>query len=103
MASFVALYTKPADVEGFEAHYRDTHMPLVDQWPNVRAIRVTRFTGTPRGTEPAYYLMTEVEFESAEGMTEALRSDVARAAGKDAMELSRRFGCEATILLGEEW
>ena len=103
MTSFVALFTRADDVEGFEAHYRDTHLPLVAQWPNVSETRVTRMTGTPRGTEPAYQIMAEIRFTSAEGMAEALRSEAMRAAGKDAMEMCQRFGCKATMLLGAEF
>jgi uncharacterized protein (TIGR02118 family) len=103
MASFVALFTRPDDVEGFDAHYRDTHLPLIAQWPNVAETRVTRSTATPRGTEPAYYLIADIRFTSAEGMAEALRSTAMRAAGKDAQELCQRFGCEVSMLLGEEF
>jgi uncharacterized protein (TIGR02118 family) len=102
MASFIALYTKPEDVGGFEAHYRETHLPLVAAWPNVAEVRSTRMTGTPRGADPAFHLMAEIRFTSPEGMAEALQSEAMRAAGKDAIEMCRRFGCEATMLFGED-
>jgi uncharacterized protein (TIGR02118 family) len=101
MASFVALYTKPEDVEGFEAYYRTQHLPLVSDWPGVTTTRTTRWVGTPRGTEPAYHLMFEAEFASDEALGEALGSDGMRAAGRDAAQMCKQFGIEATMLLGE--
>jgi uncharacterized protein (TIGR02118 family) len=103
MASFVVLYTRPEDPEGFERHLRETHLPLVEQWPGVTEIRVTRMTGTPRGTEPPYHLLVEARFASDEELAAAMQADVVRASGKDAMEMCKRYGAEATMLLGEHF
>ncbi|MDP9406083.1 MAG: EthD family reductase [Actinomycetota bacterium] len=103
MARFVALYERPDDVDGFEEHYRTTHLPLAQAWPGVRETRVTRFTGTPRGSAPAYYLQFEAEFDSDEEMAAALRSDAGMAAAKDAMAMAQRFGVTPVMLLGGEF
>lgn len=103
MARFVALYAKPDDVEGFDEHYRSTHLKLVQAWPGVQAIRVTRFAATPRGTDPDYYLMFEAEFATDEEMAAALRSDAGMAAARDAMQIKERFGVGPQMLLGGDF
>lgn len=103
MASFTALYTKPADVEGFERHYRDVHMPLLDGVEGISEVRLQRATGTPRGTEPAYHLIAEIVFTDDEALRAALGSPAFREVGRDAVEACKRFGVEATMVLGESF
>jgi hypothetical protein len=45
--------------------------------------------------------MFEAEFASDEALGEALGSDGMRAAGRDAAQMCKQFGIEATMLLGE--
>lgn len=103
MAKFVALYTAPDDVEGFEEHYRSTHLPLAEAWPGVTATRVTRFSGTPRGTEAPFHLMFEAEWATDEEMAAALRSEAGMAAAKDAMQMAKDFGVTPTMMLGGDF
>ena len=37
MAGLVAIYKRPADVEAFERHYFETHIPLAKTMPGLRA------------------------------------------------------------------
>ena len=103
MATFVALYEKPDDTDGFDEHFRSTHLPIVEQWPGMTASRVTRFAATPRGGEPAYYLKFEAEWPTDEEMAAALRSDAGMASAKDAMLIKEKFGVGPTMLLGSEF
>jgi uncharacterized protein (TIGR02118 family) len=103
MATFTALYEKPDDVEGFEEHYRTTHLPIVQSYPGVQSVTVTRFSGTPRGQAPAFHLMLVAQFASDEEMAAALRSDAGMASAKDAMAMAERFGVSPTMLLGAEF
>jgi uncharacterized protein (TIGR02118 family) len=103
MASFLALYGKPQDVEGFETYYRETHLPLTEGTAGVSELRVTRGLGTPRGGDAPYHLITEIVFESPEAMQEAMQSEAFRAVGKDAMEMCQKYGVEATMVVGEEF
>jgi uncharacterized protein (TIGR02118 family) len=100
MAKFIVLYTKPDDVEGFERYYTDEHMRFVEQWPNIQSHTVTRLTGTPRGGEPAYHLLFEATFASDADLQDSLGSEAARAAGKDLMEMTQRFGNRAEVMFG---
>lgn len=100
MATFVALYTRPEDTDGFERRYREVHVPLVERWPHVTSWSLTRITGTPRGGEPPYYLLFQADFPDDEALAEALRSAEMREAGRDAMDMCREFGVQAQMLLG---
>lgn len=103
MASFLAMYSKPDDVEGFESHYRDTHLPLVDETPGVTGKRAFRGTGTPRGGEAPFHLVTEITFDSDEDLQAALASPEFREVGRDAMAMCQQYGVQATMLLAEDF
>lgn len=103
MATFVSLYPKPDDVDGWEDHFRSTHMPIVQRWPGVQSVRLTRFSSTPRGTDPAYYLMAQVDFATEEEMAAALRSEAGTEAARDAMAMAQRFGVTPAMLLGGDF
>ncbi|MGW5663556.1 EthD family reductase [Streptomyces sp. NPDC003758] len=51
MARFVVLYDTPSDVEAFERHYNDVHVPLAKQYPGLRRYtrshKPTAVIGTP--------------------------------------------------------
>ena len=75
-------YGQPEDTEAFDAYYRDTHTPLALQQPGV--LRLT--FGHPVSmdpSQPAPYLVAELDFESEEAMGQTLSSPEGRAAGKD--------------------
>ncbi len=87
MVKLIALYRKPDDVDAFEQHYFQTHVPLVKKMPGLQRVEISRITGAPMG-EPPYYLMAEMYFESAESLTAAMNSPEGRAAGKDLMSFA---------------
>lgn len=103
MASFFALYPEPDDVEGFEQHYREVHLPLIEAVDGVTEVRTVRATGTPRGGDAPYHLVFEAVFASEEALQEALRGEAFREAGRDAAQMAERFGMRPAMFLGEEW
>lgn len=102
MPKFVALYSKPDDVEGFEQHYRDNHLAIVGRWPAVQSTSTTRFTRSPIGGDPAYHLMFEATAATDEDLKTMLGSDAAREAVQDAQDMEKRFGTKMTAILGTE-
>jgi hypothetical protein len=36
MARFVVVYDTPSDVDAFERHYNDVHIPLARRYPDLR-------------------------------------------------------------------
>ncbi len=103
MAKFVALYEKPEDTDGFNEHFRTTHMPIVQSWPGVQSVRVSTFSGTPRRQPPAFHLMLEAEFATDEEMAAALRSESGMEAARDAKAMAQKFGSTPTMLLGADF
>lgn len=96
------LYTKPDDVDGFLEYYRETHVPIARQLPGLQSAAGSRITGTPRGTEAAYFLKAELHFASTEDLMTALSGDEGMNVSRDAMGMTQRFGCSAEIMLAED-
>ena len=78
----VVSYGQPTDPAAFDAYYRDTHAPLALQQPGL-----VRFTyGHAQSldpSQPAPYLVAELDFDSEEVMGASMASPEGRAAGKD--------------------
>lgn len=87
MVKLIALYRKPDDVEAFEKHYFEIHVPLVEKMPGLQRVEISRITGAPVGEAP-YYLMAEMYFDSTESLQVAMSSPEGRAAGKDVMSFA---------------
>jgi len=101
MPKLAVHYTKPDDPAGFDEHYRSVHLPLAQAVPGA-SWEMTRWTSTPRGGEPAYYLSAVATFADDDAMQQALRSPEMMAASKDAAQLVGRFGNSAEMLVGTE-
>jgi uncharacterized protein (TIGR02118 family) len=103
MVRFVALWGTPQDIEGFERHYREIHMPITARWPGVRSSAVTRITGSPTGGEPAYRLMFEVTLDSASDLAAMMKSEAVAESGRDAREMIKRYGTKVTMITGADF
>ena len=88
MIKLIALFKKPEDVDAFEQHYNDVHVPLIKQVPYMRNFVSSTAFGAPRG-EPAYYRVAEMWFDDRAAFDKAMASDENRAAGKDLMGFAR--------------
>jgi uncharacterized protein (TIGR02118 family) len=103
MASVIVQYSQPEDPEGFAAYYRDSHLPLADELPDVVSVKASRILGTPRGGEAPYFLQTVLTFESMEKMGASLQTEAGAKVSKDAMEMCQRFGTNAEIMLADDF
>jgi uncharacterized protein (TIGR02118 family) len=99
MVKLIIFFRKPADVDAFEEHFANNHVPLINVMPNLRRAAVTRALGAPRG-EPPYYLIHEVYFEDMPALTYALNSPEGRAAGADLMVFAREI---VSLMFAEVW
>jgi uncharacterized protein (TIGR02118 family) len=87
---------KPEDVEAFERHYTEVHVPLAASIPGVRKMVMTR-TADALGDEPsALHRITELWFDDAEALAVAAASAEGQATIADAGTLVERFGVELT-------
>jgi uncharacterized protein (TIGR02118 family) len=87
MVKLVALYRKPADAADFDKHYFDVHIPLVQKFPGLRKLEVTRVTGAPIG-ESKFHLVAEMYFDNNESMDAALASPEGKAVTRDILSFA---------------
>lgn len=88
MIKLIALFKKPADVQAFEEHYANVHLPLVEKIPGLRKTELSRITGAPRGEAP-FYMMYEMYFDDVDAYNRAMASDENKAAGRDLMSFAK--------------
>lgn len=82
MPRLVVLYNTPEDTDAFDAHYRDTHTPIVSRYPNLRDMRLSKLAGVG-GRDSAYYLMAEMAFDSSADLDAAIMSEAGASSAKD--------------------
>lgn len=88
MIKLIALYKKPADVDAFEEHYTQIHIPLVEKIPGIRKTEWSRMTASPTGEAP-YYMIYEMYFDNMDAYKVAMKSEENKAAGKDLMSFAK--------------
>jgi uncharacterized protein (TIGR02118 family) len=87
---------EPEDVEAFERHYAEVHVPLAASIPGVRKVVLTR-TADALGDEPSpLHRITELWFDDEEALAVAAASPEGQATIADAGALVERFGVELT-------
>jgi uncharacterized protein (TIGR02118 family) len=97
-----AVWTNPApeDVEAFERHYTEVHIPLAASIPGVRRMVLTR-TADALGEEPSpLHRITELWFDDEEALAVAAASAEGQATIADAVEIQARFGATLTSVAG---
>ena len=98
MVRLIALYSQPEDPAAFDAHYRDVHAPIVQRYPNLVSVRLTKADGIG-GRPAAYYLMAEMSFASRADLDDALASDAGRESGRD---LRNFAGAGVTLFVADD-
>jgi uncharacterized protein (TIGR02118 family) len=99
MVKLIALYKKPADVDAFEQHYAQIHIPLVEKIPGIRKTEWTRFLAAPQGEAP-YYMMYEMYFDSMESYQVAMKSEENKIAGQDLLSFAKD---SVTLMVAETY
>jgi uncharacterized protein (TIGR02118 family) len=97
MVKLIALYRKPADIEAFDAHYYNVHLPLTRKIPGLRKLEVTKIAGSPLGDSP-YHVMAELTYDSVDAMNAANASPEGKATARDLMSFAASL---VTIFYGE--
>ena len=82
MHVLTVCYGHPTDPAAFDAHYNSTHVPLAQKIPSVTSY-TWRHVASLDGSQPPYYLIAELAFESQEAMGAAMSSPEAQAAVAD--------------------
>lgn len=75
-------YGKPDDAAAFDEYYRGTHVPLAAQVPGLAGLSWGRCRSLD-GSEPQFYAVAQLRFETEADLQQALASPEMKAAGKD--------------------
>lgn len=102
MPTFIAMYTRPDDAEGFLEEYRNDHLPIAEKWPNSPSVSTSVLTGTPRGGDPAYYVIFKATWESQEDFNAAMQDPALMEASKHAMQMLQKYGNSAEMMVGDD-
>ena len=86
-ARFVVLYGIPHDLEEFERHYRQVHVPLARALPGLRRYTLGRDVRMVRG-DGRYHLVAELEWDDMAALQAAFVSPQGRAAAADMATLT---------------
>jgi uncharacterized protein (TIGR02118 family) len=88
MVRVTALYGHPQNPDAFEEHYANTHTPLVLNIPNLQRFDRGKVIATPDGSEPPYYRVADIWFESMEQLQSGLGSPEGQEATQDLQNLA---------------
>ncbi len=88
MVKLVALFKKPPEMNSFDEHYNNLHIPLVKKMPGMKRLEVSKVTGAPLAI-PQFYLMAEMCFENKKSLDAAMMSPEGIAAAKDLMSFAK--------------
>jgi uncharacterized protein (TIGR02118 family) len=94
----IALYAPPEDPAAFDAHYRDIHAPIVNRYPGLRDLRLTKADGVA-GRPPAFHLVAEMTFDTRADLDAALSSEAGVESGRD---LRNFAGAGVTLLIVDD-
>lgn len=100
MMKLTVLYSPPAQVEEFEAHYLSVHMPLAESIPGLVRAETSLVVGTPDGSAAPYHRIAELYFEDQDAMGAGFASDPGRRTAADAQQLAASTGSTVTMLVG---
>ncbi|MCU1644228.1 MAG: ethyl tert-butyl ether degradation protein EthD [Nocardia sp.] len=85
----MVMYDLPSDIEEFERHYREVHLPLAKQLPGLRRYTVSH-DAVPVIGEP-YYLVVMLDWNDMESLGAALSSEIGNRTAEDAMTNLARY------------
>jgi len=83
MAKMTVIYKVPQDIEFFERHYFEVHIPLAKQLPGLIRYEINdgRIISTTGHAEP--YRIANLYFKSMEEMIKAFQSEIGRQCADD--------------------
>lgn len=83
MAKMTVIYNTPKDIDFFEKHYFEVHVPLAKQLPGLLKYEISdaAIMSTTGHTEP--YRIANLYFESMEAMMNSFRSEIGQKCAAD--------------------
>ena len=100
MPKLIILYGPPSDPAAFEDYYARRHIPYASEhMQGVTGVLNLRITGTPDGTAPPYYRISQLTYDTMED----LRAGIASADGKAVIADLANFATGgATLLIADD-
>ncbi|MFT7055317.1 MAG: hypothetical protein ACJAR3_000944 [Roseivirga sp.] len=83
MVKLVVMYGHPVNPEVFEKYYSEQHLPIASKINGVSRIELSKFIGTPDGSDTSQYRMAELFFESMKDLQKQMGSAEGQAAVDD--------------------
>ncbi|MBB6092386.1 uncharacterized protein (TIGR02118 family) [Povalibacter uvarum] len=83
MARMVVIYRTPKDVEAFDRHYFDVHIPLAKKLPGLRKYEISYGPVAVLAGSTDVYLIGTVHFDDLAAMKRAFESPEGQAAAAD--------------------
>jgi uncharacterized protein (TIGR02118 family) len=86
---FIILWKNPpTDLEAFERHYRDVHIPLAKKMAGLRRYTLSRNPTAVRGDAP-HYRIAELDWDDMDSLRRAYESPEGRATAEDVAALAQ--------------
>jgi uncharacterized protein (TIGR02118 family) len=95
-ARFIVMWDTPSDIEAFERHYLDVHIPLAIQLPGLRRYTRSHNPAPVRG-EP-YYMVAMLDWDDMAALRVAFGSEIGRRTADDTALLARYATLRSMIL-----
>ncbi len=83
MARMLVIYRTPKDVEAFDRHYFETHIPLAKKLPGLRRYEISLGPVHVIAGPADVYLIGILHFDDLDAMNKAFASPEGRAAAED--------------------
>lgn len=93
---------KPEDEAEFEAYYWDVHVPAAAKVPGMKRFLLTKTSDGLEGSEPAFYRVAELIFDTKEDLLKSSESPEWAAMRDDAGLVIEKYGVSLSMALGTE-
>src|SRR6266568_7371857 len=96
-ARFVVMYDTPSDIDAFERHYNDVHIPLAKQYPGLR--RYTRSDKPTAVIGESCYMVVMLDWDDMTALEAALGSEIGRRTAEDTAANLARYATFRGMIL----
>ncbi|WP_211246515.1 EthD family reductase [Amycolatopsis taiwanensis] len=97
MARLIVMYDTPSDIDAFERHYNDVHIPLAKQYPGLR--RYTRSYKPAAVIGEPCYMVVMLDWDDMPALEAALGSEIGQRTAEDATANLTRYGTFRGMIL----
>jgi uncharacterized protein (TIGR02118 family) len=102
MAQMVVVYKTPKDVEAFNRHYFDVHVPMAKKLPGLRKYEVSTGPITMLGAATVTYFVAVLYFDSLTAIWAAFASPEGQACAADRRKLATDDGFQTFLFDSKE-